>query len=137
MPAHTSRSIITKADLMKNIFRLTLVAIFLVASSQALACDYPVRPHIPDGASASKDDLLAAKAGVTEFLSGVDEYLRCVETEEQAAIDAMDDPDPEALQQRDKSLNRKFDAANEEKALVGEQFNQQVRAYNEKRKQSQ
>ena len=122
---------------MKNIFRFTLVAIFLVASSQAFACDYPDRPHIPDGASASKDDLLAAKAGVTEFLSGVDEYLRCVEAEEQAAIDAIEDPDPEVLQERDASLNKKFDAANEEKALVGEQFNQQVRAYNEKRKQSQ
>jgi hypothetical protein len=29
-------------------------------------------------------------------------------------------------------LTKKFDAANEEKALVGEQFNQQIRAYNEK-----
>ena len=122
---------------MKNIFRFTLVAIFLVASFQAFACDYPDRPHIPDGASASKDELLAAKAGVTEFLSGVDEYLRCVEDEEQAAIDAMEDPDPDVLQERDLALNKKFDAANEEKALVGEQFNQQVRAYNEKRKQSQ
>jgi len=122
---------------MNNIFRFTLVAILLVASSQAFACDYPVRPHIPDGANATKDELLAAKAGVTEFLSGVDEYLRCVEAEEQAAIDAMDDPDSEALQKRDEALNKKFDAANEEKALVGEQFNQQVRAFNEKRKQSQ
>jgi len=122
---------------MNNIFRFALVAIFLVASSQALACDYPARPHIPDGADASKDELLAAKASVTEFLNGVDEYLRCVETEEQAAIDAMDDPDPDTLQKRDESLNKKFDAANEEKALVGEQFNQQVRAYNAKRKQSQ
>jgi hypothetical protein len=122
---------------MKNIFRLTLVAIFLVASSQAFACDYPDRPHIPDGATASKDELLAAKAGVTEFLSGVDEYLRCVEAEEQAAIDAMEDPDSDVLQERDLALNKKFDAANEEKALVGEQFNQQVRAYNEKRTQSQ
>ena len=137
MLALVPRPAITKAYLMNNIFRFALVAIFLVASSQALACDYPVRPHIPDGASANKDDLLAAKAGVTEFLSGVDEYLRCIEAEEQAAIDTMEDPDPEVVQKRDETLNKKFDAANEEKALVGEQFNQQVRAYNEKRKQSQ
>jgi hypothetical protein len=31
-------------------------------------------------------------------------------------------------------LNKKFDAANEEKVLVGEQFNQQIRAYNAKAK---
>ena len=29
-------------------------------------------------------------------------------------------------------LNKRFDAANEEKALVGEQFNQQIREYNAK-----
>jgi len=137
MLALVTRPATTKAYLMNNILRFAFVAIFLAASSQALACDYPARPHVPDGTSASKDELLAAKAGVTEFLSGVDEYLRCVETEEQAAIDAMDDPDPEVVQEHEEALNRKFDAANEEKALVGEQFNQQVRAYNEKREQSQ
>ena len=29
-------------------------------------------------------------------------------------------------------LNMKFNAANEEKVLIGEQFNQQIRAYNQK-----
>jgi hypothetical protein len=33
-------------------------------------------------------------------------------------------------------LNKKFDAANEEKALLGEQFNQQIRAYNAKVQES-
>jgi len=122
---------------MRNLLSLTLVAIFFTASSQALACDYPARPHIPDGDTASKDELLAAKAGVTEFLSAVDDYLRCVEAEEKAAIDAMEDPDPEVIQARDEMLTKKFDAANDEKALVGEQFNQQVRIYNSKRKQAQ
>ena len=122
---------------MNNISRIALAATFLFGSSMALACDYPERPHIPDGADASKDELLAAKNGVQEFLAAVDEYLRCIEVEEQTAVEAMDDPDPDTLQARDAELSKKFDAANEEKALVGEQFNQQVRAYNAKRKQSQ
>ena len=41
------------------------------------------------------------------------------------------------MEKRDEVLDKKFDAANEEKALVGEQFNQQVRAYNAKKKASQ
>jgi hypothetical protein len=122
---------------MNNIFQFALIALLFAASSQALACDYPERPHIPDGDTATKDELLAAKAGVNEFLTGVDEYLRCVEAEEQTMVDSLVDSDPEAVQEREDMLNRKFDAANEEKALVGEQFNQQVRAYNAKRKQSQ
>ena len=122
---------------MNRQFRLALGAIFFLTSSLAFACDYPNRPHIPEGDSASKEDMLAAKNDVQIFLAAVDEYLRCVEAEEQAAIDSLDNPDPEALRERDLALNRKFDAANEEKALVGEQFNQQVRAYNAKRKQPQ
>jgi len=122
---------------MNRIFRLALGACFLLTSSIAIACDYPTRPYIPEGDTASKEDMLAAKSDVQEFIASVDDYLRCVEAEEKAAIEAAPDMDPEALRERDLALNRKFDAANEEKALVGEQFNQQVRAYNANRKQPQ
>ncbi len=122
---------------MNKISQIVLAATIFFVSSTGLACDYPNRPHIPNGADASKDQLLAAKAGVTEFLNAVDEYLRCIEAAEQVAIDELADPDGKTVQKRDTALNRKFDAANEEKALIGEQFNQQVRAYNAKRKQSQ
>lgn len=122
---------------MNRIFRITLGAIFFLTSSLAIACAYPDRPHIPEGGTASKEDMLAAKSDVQTFLAAVDEYLRCVEAEEKAAIDSLEDPDQEALRERDLALNRKFDAANEEKALVGEQFNQQVRAYNAQRQSSQ
>ena len=122
---------------MNKFFRPALGATLILASFTVFACDYPQRPFIPDGATASKEELLAAKDGVQTFLASVDEYLQCVELEEQAALASMDDPTPEEQAERDKLLNRKFDAANEEKAMVGEQFNQQVRAYNGKRKESQ
>ena len=122
---------------MNKFFRPALGATLILASFTVFACDYPQRPFIPDGATASKEELLAAKDGVQTFLASVDDYLQCVELEEQAALASMDDPTPEEQAERDKLLNRKFDAANEEKAMVGEQFNQQVRAYNGKRKESQ
>ena len=124
---------------MKNTFRLALCASLILSSGFALACDYPTRPHIPDGAEASKEDMLAAKNGVQEFLAAVDEYLRCVEADEQAAYaEVPADQRSEAdRQERELALNRKFDAANEEKVLVGEQFNKEVRAYNAKRQQNQ
>jgi hypothetical protein len=122
---------------MNKIFRPALGATLILASITVFACDYPERPFIPDGAAASKEELLAAKEGVQTFLASVDEYLECIELEEQAALASMDKPTQEEQAERDKLLNRKFDAANEEKAMVGEQFNQQVRAYNGKRKESQ
>lgn len=113
-----------------------LSSILLFIAPFAIACDYPDRPQIPDGATASKDDLLAAKGSVQSYMEAVDEYLTCVEAEEQAAAAELESPSSEELQRRDAMLTKKFDAANEEKALVGEQFNQQIRAFNEKIKNS-
>jgi len=111
-------------------------AALIFTSTIALACDYPERPHLPDGSTAEKDQLLAAKSDVQSFIAAVDEYLQCVESEEQAAIGKLVDPSAEELQQRNEKLDKRFDAANEEKSLVGEQFNQQIRAYNQKLKES-
>ena len=91
---------------------------------------------MPDGATASKDDLLAAKTNVQDFMAAVDEYLRCVEADEKEAAAKLDNPSKDDLKRRDSMLSKKFDAANEEKELVGEQFNQQIRAYNQKLKDS-
>jgi len=124
----------TKVELMTKTPKIALAATLFLTASMALACDYPDRPRIPDGATASKDELLAAKAEVQGFVAAVDKYLTCIEGEEQAAIAELDNPGPEELQRRDEMLNKKFEAANEEKALVGEQFNQQIRAYNQKLK---
>ena len=101
-----------------------------------MACDYPQRPFIPDGANASKDQLLEAKNGVQSFIGAVDDYLTCIENEAKAEIEALDNPTQEEMQSVEDKLNKQFDAANEEKALVGEQFNQQIRAYNQKVKES-
>lgn len=117
--------------------RYALGATLLLASSFAFACDYPERPQIPDGSTASKEELLAAKSDVTDYLTGVDDYLRCIEAEEKSAREAMAEADPAVIEKRNEMLDKKFDAANEEKALVGEQFNQQVRAYNAKRTATQ
>lgn len=114
--------------------RFAVFAAVLLASSPSFACDYPQRPAVPDGSTATKEDMLTAKNDVQAFLAEVDEYLHCIEADEKAALDALDDPPPEEIQRREDLLNKKFDAANEEKALIGEQFNQQVRAYNAKRK---
>jgi hypothetical protein len=121
---------------MNSLIKISFGTLFLLGSSIAFACDYPERPSMPDGSVASKDELLAAKDSVQDFMAKVDEYLNCIEGEEKAAVEAMDNPSEEELQRRDTMLNKKFDAANEEKALLGEQFNQQIRAYNQKLQES-
>jgi hypothetical protein len=135
--AHYLTSAITKVDSMNKKLTIALGGLLLFSSSLAFACDYPDRPQMPDGSTATKDDMLAAKDAVTVYLAGVDEYLTCIEADEKAAVAALEKPDKKELERRDEMLSKKWDAANDEKALVGEEFNQQVRAYNAARQAAQ
>ena len=121
---------------MTRLSKIFVASVLVFSTSLAIACDYPERPAIPDGATASKDELLAAKDAIQAFMADVDIYLQCIESDEKAAIAELDNPSPEELQRRDEILNKRFDAANDEKALLGEQFNQQIRIYNAKVKET-
>jgi len=127
---------------MKNLIKFAAVSIVFGLPVLSFACEYPERPTLPDGNTAAKDDMIAAQKAVKEFLAKVDEYLTCIEQEEKVAIDEMGlDPATEegqaALARRDELLTKRFDAANEEKFMFGEKWNQQVRAYNAARKAAQ
>jgi hypothetical protein len=115
---------------MNNLIKFLAVSVILSLPAVSIACDYPERPTLPDGGTAAKEDMIAAQSAVKGFLASVDEYLTCIEQEEKAAIEAMDNPDEETIKRRDDLLAKRFDAANEEKFMFGEQWNQQVRAYN-------
>lgn len=120
---------------MNTTLKIILASSFLLGAAPAIACDYPSKPAVPDGATATKEEMLSASASIKEYLAKVDDFLLCIEDEEKAAIAAMDNPSDEELQRRSEMLDKRFEAANEEKALLGEQFNQQVRAYNAKAKE--
>ena len=115
---------------MKNLIRIVVATALFAVPALGLACEYPERPTLPDGSTSSKEDMIAAQRAVKAFLAAIDEYLTCIEQEEKDAVAAMDNPDEETIRARDELLSKRFDAANEEKFLFGEQWNQQVRAYN-------
>ncbi len=128
---------------MKNPTKTVIAIALLALPAFGFACEYPERPTLPDGSTASKDQMIAAQASVKAFLAAVDEYLTCIEEEEKEAIAALpeiDESDDDAvtsreaeIKRRDDLLSKRFDAANEEKFLFGEKWNQQVRAYNDRR----
>ena len=128
---------------MKNPTKSVIATILFALPAFGFACEYPERPTLPDGSSASKEQMIAAQTSVKAFLAAVDEYLTCLEEEEKDAIAALpeiDESDEDVvksreaeIKRRDDLLSKRFDAANEEKFLFGEKWNQQVRAYNDRR----
>jgi glutathione S-transferase len=130
---------------MNNLTKNVIASVLFALPAFGLACEYPERPTLPDGGTASKEQMIAAQASVKAFLAAVDEYLNCIEQEEEEAVAALpevDESDDEAvkgreaeIKRRDDLLEKRFDAANEEKFLFGEKWNQQVRAYNDRKAQ--
>lgn len=117
---------------MNKMRKIIIAAAMLVAAPLAFACDYPHRADLPDGASASKDEMIAGQRGVKSYMAAMEEYLSCIEDAEQETVAASDDSDEEAKQQRIAMFNKKYNAAVEEMNLVAEEFNIQVRAYKER-----
>jgi len=110
-----------------------LVAILFLAQS-AIACDYPQRASVPDGATASKDDMIAGQRSVKTYMADMETYLSCIEASEAAAVLELGDQNEDSKRQRADLFNKKYNAAVEEMNLVAEEFNMQVRAYRDRAK---
>ena len=117
---------------MNTTIRISVAALLVLAGPAVLACDYPQRAQVPNGATASKEDMLAGQTAVKEYVSAMEEYLACIEKEEQETLATMADLSDEELASRDAALTKKYNAAVEEMELVAAQFNEEVRAYKAK-----
>jgi hypothetical protein len=74
-----------------------------------MACERPSTPtSIPDGKSASKDEMMAAKKAIDGFKMAMEEYLGCERS------------------------TAKQEAAHAELEKVADRFNEQVRAFKAK-----
>lgn len=107
-------------------------ALFLLAAPFAWACDYPQRVGVPDGATATKEQMIDGQRSIKEYIAAMEAYLACIETAEQETIANLNDTDEAAKQQRIGMYNKKYNAAVEEMNLVAEEFNVQVRAYKDR-----
>jgi len=109
-----------------------LVAALVLGAPCALACDYPARTDVPNGNSATKDQMIQGQRDVKSYMAAMEEYLACIESAEQDTVAGGDDLDKEQKQQRIAMFNKKYNAAVEEMNLIAEQFNTQVRAYKDR-----
>ena len=122
---------------MKAWIPLTLVFALGSAAHAQATCTYPRAPdHMPDGNTASKEEMIAGKNEVSRYNTEMNAYLDCIKLE----IDAATPKDPSKLSkdekakadQQQKILTQKNNAAVDElQATVGK-FNEQLKAYKAK-----
>jgi hypothetical protein len=122
---------------------LAVLALALGLPAAAADCVYPRAPAtMPDGATATLDEMKAAKKQYDQYNSDMTVYLDCVRAEHEASKpkveDGMSEADKKAVQKRiDDSEGRfvaKNDSAVDELQAIMDRFNEQIRTFNAKRK---
>ena len=126
---------------MKAWIPLTLVFSLGFAAHSQADCTYPRAPDAPpDGATATKDQMVAAKQDFTRYNTEMNAYLECIKLE----MDAATPKDPKKLtadekkkaDEQQKILVQKNNAAVDELQAVVGRFNEQLKIFKAKQKPS-
>jgi hypothetical protein len=113
---------------------LPLFAILPLCLATAYAdCSYPRAPDkIPNGSTASLDEMKTAKSQVEKYNKDMEAYLSCIKLEHDDAVTKGTALSEEQKKQMATMHAQKNDAAVDELQSVASRFNEQVRAYKAK-----
>ena len=115
-----------------------VAALTLLAGAAKATCVYPTAPDkIPDGNTATRDEMLAAKMAVGKYNDEITAYQNCIKLETDAEIEKQsagkNDEEKKALKaESERKLAEKNNAALDEVTAVVERFNEQLRVWKKK-----
>ena len=123
---------------MKAWIPLTFVFAFGLAAHAQATCSYPQAPATPpNGNTATRDEMIAAKHDFDRYNTEMNSYLDCLNLEMDAApkdLSKMTPDEKKKAEQEQKILVQKHNAAVDElKAVVG-RFNEQLKIFKAKQK---
>lgn len=120
--------------------RLPLVCLLLgglLASAAQADCTYPRAPaSIPDGVTASEQDMLDGMQAVKRYNDAVSAYLACIEEELNQRLANPGDIAPEQLEQLRAIHSKRHNAAVDALEDHAARFNEQVKLFKERGKRS-
>jgi len=114
---------------MNTMLKTLSIVTLLAVAPASFACDYPRKVDMPNGLSATKDEMLVGQRSVKKFVADMEVYLECIVTEEKQARSEMDGLEAEDEQLREDLLNKKYNAAVDEMEKVAAEFNSAVQTY--------
>lgn len=87
-----------------------------------LACDYPRSPALPNGETATQDEMFAAQQAVRSYVAAAEAYLACLEAAE------ANPENPITPKQAEINVKR-YNAMVEEMHRVSDEYNVAVRIF--------
>lgn len=118
---------------MNNTIKLALFGLaFSSAASFAQDCTAPAIPSLPDGATATLEEMLAGQKAVKDFQAENTAYRTCLEPQITAAEMAAsgDSPGPELVEAL-KVLTDDYNASVSKEEELATSFNTELREYKE------
>lgn len=120
---------------MKALSALTALA--ALAGPVYADCSYPPPPtKIPDGNTATMEEMIEAKKAVTQYNKDINAYVACIKLEHESAISKVGDkPTPEQKEDMKRMQEmevQKNNAAVDQLQSIADRFNEQVRIYKAK-----
>jgi hypothetical protein len=121
-----------------RVFCGLLLTGLLGAAAADAECIYPKAPgSIPDGATATQDEMVAGMKAIKEYNAQVTAYLSCLEMEMNSRIEAAGpDAPPEQVEQIRAIHSKRHNAAVEELEGHAALFNEQVKTFKAREKKS-
>jgi len=119
---------------MKAILAMAFTAA-LAAGAAYADCTYPTAPaKLPDGASATLEEMVAGQKTVKEYDQAIKAYVDCIDKElEDKIASAGDKLKPEQLADMRKVETQKHNAAIDQDQSIAERFNEQVKVFKAKK----
>jgi hypothetical protein len=123
---------------MKAWIPVTLVFAFGLAAHAQATCSYPASPAAPpNGSTATRDEMVAAKHDFDRYNGEMNSYLDCLNLEMDAAPKDVSKLSPDEKKKADqaaKVLVQKHNAAVDELQAVVGRFNEQLKIFKAKQK---
>lgn len=114
---------------------IALLALLTVGTAQA-ACIYPRAPErVPDGKTATYDEMVAAQKAVQQFNEDINSYNACLDME-MSAYEQSGQYDENRLTELRAMQAKKNNAAVDEVQVIADRFNEQLRIFKARDKQN-
>ena len=115
---------------MKVLFAVALGAA-LAAGAVHAECPYPAAPDkLPDGTTATLEEMLAGQKAVKAYQKAIDDYVACIDKELEGAIaKSADKLKPEQKADMQHVEAQKHNAAIDQEQSVADRFNEQVKVF--------
>jgi hypothetical protein len=122
-------------------------AFWAIAAAAALSagtayadCSYPTPPdHLPDGNTATLQEMMEAQKAVKEYDKAINAYVACIQLERNDAMGKVAKPGETPTAEQKKAMDdmarvevQKHNAAIDQLQSVADRFNEQVKVYKAK-----